>query len=110
MTRVMMTAVAVMMGVAGLGAQDAKKIAMGKDLYQKYACEKCHQIAGKGSKISPLDGVAGKMTAAEMKQWITDPDTMTAQLAKKPAAKMKKVDMPEPEVDAIVAYLQTLKK
>jgi mono/diheme cytochrome c family protein len=110
MTRVMMTAVAVMMGVAGLGAQDAKKIAMGKDLYQKYACEKCHQIAGKGSKISPLDGVASKMTADEMKQWITDPDTMTAKLAKKPAAKMKKVDMPEPEVDAIVAYLQTLKK
>lgn len=110
MTRVMMTVVAVMMGVAGLGAQDAKKIAMGKDLYQKYACEKCHQIAGKGSKISPLDGVASKMTAAEMKQWITDPDTMTAKLAKKPAAKMKKVDMPEPEVDAIVAYLQTLKK
>ena len=58
MTRVMMTALAVMMSVAGLGAQDAKKIAMGKDLYQKYACEKCHQIAGKGSKISPLDGVA----------------------------------------------------
>ena len=110
MTRVMMTAFAVMMSVAGLGAQDAKKIAMGKDLYQKYACEKCHQIAGKGSKISPLDGVATKMTAEEMKQWITDPDAMTAKLAKKPAVKMKKVEMPEPEVDAIVAYLQTLKK
>ncbi len=110
MTRVMMTALAVMMCVASLGAQDAKKIAMGKDLYQKYACEKCHQIAGKGSKISPLDGIAAKMTADEMKQWIKDPDAMTAKLAKKPAVKMKKVEMPDPEVDAIVAYLQTLKK
>jgi mono/diheme cytochrome c family protein len=110
MTRVMMTVLAVLISVAGLGAQDAKKVAAGKDLYQKYACEKCHQIAGKGSKISPLDGVASKMTAAEMKQWITDPDSMTAKLAKKPAAKMKKIEMPEPEVDAIVAYLQTLKK
>jgi len=110
MTRLVITAVAVTVFGVGLGAQDAKKVAMGKDLYQKYACEKCHQIAGKGSKISPLDGVGTKMTADEIKQWIKDPDSMTAKLAKKPAAKMKKIEMPDPEVDAIVAYLQTLKK
>ena len=110
MARVMTTVLIVMMGAAGLGAQDAKKVAAGKDLYGKYACEKCHQIAGKGSKISPLDGVGTKLTAEEIKLWINDPDAMTAKLAKKPAVKMKKVAIPEPEVDAIVAYLQTLKK
>ena len=110
MTRFAMTAAAVVIFGVGLGAQDAKKVAMGKDLYQKYACEKCHQIAGKGSKISPLDGVGTKLTAAEIAQWIKDPDAMTAKLTKKAAVKMKKVEMPDPEVDALVAYLQTLKK
>ena len=110
MTRVMMTVLAVLISVAGLGAQDAKKVAMGKDLYQKYACEKCHQIAGKGSKISPLDGVGAKLTADEIKQWITDPDAMTAKLPKKPTVKMKKVDLPAADVDALVEYMLSLKK
>jgi mono/diheme cytochrome c family protein len=109
MKRVIAIAVAVGFCSVGLLAQDAKKVAAGKAAYEKYACAKCHQIEGKGSKISPRDGVGNK-PAAEIKQWITDPDAMTAKLAKKPAVKMKKQDIPDADVDAIVAYLSTLKK
>ena len=67
-------------------------------------------LAGKGSKISPLDGVGSKLSAAEIKQWLTDPDAMTAKLAKKPAVKMKKIALPDADVDNLVQYMLSLKK
>ena len=59
---------------------------------------------------SSLDGVGSKLTAAEMKMWLTDPDAMTAKLKTKPKVKMKKVTLKDPEIDALVAYLMSLKK
>jgi mono/diheme cytochrome c family protein len=99
-----------MFAVAGVSAQDAKKVATGKSLYDKNGCAKCHQIAGKGNKMSPLDGVGSKLSADEIKQWLVDPDAMTAKLPKKPAAKMKKVTLPEADIDALVHYMLSLKK
>jgi len=99
-----------MFAAAGVSAQDAKKIAAGKAAYDKNGCAKCHQIAGKGSKISPLDGVGSKLSAAEIKQWITDPAAMTAKLPKKPAAAMKKVPLSDADVDNLVEYMLSLKK
>jgi mono/diheme cytochrome c family protein len=99
-----------MFAVAGVNAQDAKKVAAGKSLYDKSGCAKCHQIAGKGSKISPLDGVGSKLSAADIKQWLTDPDAMTAKLPKKPAVKMKKVEGSEADIDNLVQYMLSLKK
>ena len=110
MPRMLLPIALTMFAVAGLGAQDAKKVAAGKAVYEKNKCASCHQIAGKGSKISPLDGVGSKLSAAEIKQWITDPDTMTAKLPKKPTVKMKKVDLPAADVDALVEYMLSLKK
>ena len=110
MKRVVATVIAAACLSVGLAAQDAKKIAAGKGLYEKGGCEKCHQIAGKGSKIAPLDGVGGKLKADEIKKWLTDPDEMTAKLPKKPVVKMKKVEMPDADLDALAAYLSSLKK
>ena len=110
MRRILLSIALTMFAVAGLGAQDAKKVAAGKALYDKNGCVKCHQIAGKGSKISPLDGVGSKLSAADIKQWLTDPDAMTAKLAKKPPVKMKKVDLPAADIDALVEYMLSLKK
>jgi len=110
MKRVIATVAVIGWCSAGLLAQDAKKIAAGKALYEKQSCQKCHQIDGKGSKISPLDGVGSKLSAEQIKQWLVDPDTMTAKLPKKPAVKMKKVELPEADIDALVAYMLSLKK
>lgn len=110
MKRAVVTAIVVAFMGVGLAAQDAKKVAAGKAAYEKLSCAKCHQIDGKGSKISPLDGVGSKLTAAEIKQWLTDPDGMTAKLAKKPAVKMKKQEISDADLEGLVAYLSTLKK
>lgn len=119
MTRTLgaMAMAAVLTGT-GVAAQapDAKLASAGKKLYATYKCDKCHQIDGRGSKKGPLDGVGAKLTAADIKKWLTNPADMEAKLEKKPkgtdamsyALKTKSI---EPgEVDAIVAYIQTLTK
>ena len=110
MRRVFISMALVMFAVAGVSAQDAKKVAAGKAVYDKNKCASCHQIEGKGSKISPLDGVGSKLSADDIRKWIVDPDAMTAKLPKKPAAKMKKVELPPADVDNLVEYMLSLKK
>jgi mono/diheme cytochrome c family protein len=104
-------AVAMMALASGvsLAAQDAKQVEAGKKLYETYNCKKCHQVGGVGSKVSPLDGVATKLSADEIHKWLVTPDEMTAKLKKKPKVKMKKQDYKPGEVEAVAAYLATLK-
>jgi mono/diheme cytochrome c family protein len=94
-------------------AQDAKKIADGKKIYDAKECSKCHMIAGKGNKIGKLDGVATKLSAADIRKWLVSPAEMEKALDHKPKVKMssKEPDMKlkDAEIDALVAYLQTLK-
>lgn len=89
----------------------ADKIEAGKKIYAAQKCQTCHSIAGTGSKMSSaLDGVGSKLTAAEIKAWIVDPDPLTAKLATKPKVKMKKYTLPDADLDALVAYMSSLKK
>jgi len=88
----------------------ADKIEAGKKVYAAQKCATCHSVAGVGSKMAPLDGVGSKLSAAEIKAWITDPDPLTAKLATKPKVKMKKYTLPEADLDALVAYVSSLKK
>lgn len=101
--------------VAGQGP-DPKLAATGRKLYATYKCDRCHQIAGRGSKKGPLDDVGTRLSAAEIKQWLVSPAEMEAKLKEPPkgtesmanALRTKKI---EPgEIDAITAYLQTLTK
>ena len=86
------------------------KIEAGKKVYAAQKCSTCHSIAGVGSKMAPLDGVGSKLTAAEIKAWITNPDPLTEKLATKPKIKMKKYTLPDAELEALVAYVASLKK
>jgi mono/diheme cytochrome c family protein len=89
-------------------AQDAAK---GEQVYAAQKCSMCHQIAGKGNKLSPLDGVGKKLSAADLKEWIVDPDAAAkkASSTKKPAMPKTYAKLPAADVDALVAYLQSLK-
>jgi mono/diheme cytochrome c family protein len=71
----------------------------------------CHSIAGKGGKQSPLDGVGAKLSADEVRQWITNPTEMTAKMksTKKPPMPNKYSKLPAADLDALVAYIQSLK-
>ena len=70
-------------------------------------------IAGKGNKIGKLDGVATKLSAADIKKWLTDPLEMEKKLEKPPKVKMsskaKQMKLTDADVEALVAYMLTLK-
>ncbi len=98
---------------ASVAAQDAKQIADGKKIYGAKDCVKCHMIAGKGNKIGKLDGVASKIDAAEIRKWLTQPAEMEKTLEKAPkvkmSSKMKLMKLGPADIDALVAYMETLK-
>ena len=93
-------------------AGDDAQIKRGMEVYAAQKCQMCHQIAGKGNKTSPLDGVGTKLSAADTKAWIVSPVEMTAKTksTKKPLMPAKYDKLPAADIDALVAYMQSLKK
>jgi len=92
-------------------AQDAAAVKKGQEVYNAQKCSICHAIAGKGGKANPLDGVAAKLSAADIRQWITHPVEAAAKAksTKKPPMPNKYGSLPAADLDALVAYMQTLK-
>jgi len=105
---------ALLVGAVSAQAPDPN-IAAGKKLFSSKNCTKCHMAEGKGNKKLRMDGPTAnvaKLSAAEIQQWITSPEEMTAKLDRKPVNAMKKTALTDDEVTALVAYmlhLRTLK-
>jgi mono/diheme cytochrome c family protein len=87
---------------------DAKR---GETVYAAQKCQVCHQIAGKGNKANPLDGIGSKLSAEDIRKWITHPVEMAKQSksTKKPPMLAKYDKLPPADIDALVAYMQSLK-
>src|SRR5262245_54864690 len=102
------TALAGALTAAGIDAAQEKK---GQEVYTAQKCQVCHQIAGKGNKANPLDGVGKKLTADEIREWITHPTEAAAKAksTKKPPMPAKYASLPKADLDALVAYMQSLK-
>jgi mono/diheme cytochrome c family protein len=94
-----------------LRAADDAQAKKGEAVYTAQKCSVCHQIAGKGNKANPLDGVGAKLTAEQIKQWIVDPAAAAtaAKSTKTPKMPAKYKTLPVADVDALVAYMQSLK-
>lgn len=91
---------------AGAGAQPSK----GETVYASQRCSLCHSIAGKGNKNGSLDGVGSKLSAADMRAWIVDAPGMTAKTKSIRKPLMKSYQLPAEDLDALVAYMMSLKK
>ena len=98
------------MGIAATAAAQDAKIAQGEKLYADQKCALCHSIADKGNKKGPLDGVASKLKAEEIREWIVDATGMTAKTKAPRKPVMKSYKLSKTDEDALVAYLMTLKK
>jgi mono/diheme cytochrome c family protein len=113
MTKRVLPVLAVALGVLTVSSpaaagQDAKR---GQEVYAAQKCQGCHNIAGKGYKTNTLDGVGAKLSAADIKAWIVTPKEMAtkAKATGKPPMPDRYAKLPAADVDALVAYLQTLK-
>ena len=82
----------------------------GKKVYTDQKCSVCHSIAGAGNKKGPLDKIGTKLSADEIRSWITDAPAMAtkAKADRKPPMKAYST-LPKAEVDSLVAYMQSLK-
>lgn len=93
------------------GGQDQALVGKGQTVYGAQKCQMCHAIGGKGNKMNALDGVGKKLSADEIRQWITHPQDMTAKTksTKKPPMPNRYATLPAGDLDALVAYMQSLK-
>jgi mono/diheme cytochrome c family protein len=91
--------------------QDAAAVKRGETVYAAQKCQGCHNIGGKGYKANSLDGVGKKLSAADIRAWITTPKEMAtkSQSKAKPPMPDRYAKLPAADVDALVAYMQSLK-
>jgi mono/diheme cytochrome c family protein len=89
-------------------AQDAA--ADGARIYAAQKCAVCHSIAGKGNVKGPLDDVGSRLMPDAIRAWIVDAKGMTAKTKAPRKPEMRAYSLPTAEVDALVAYLSSLKK
>ena len=95
-------------GAASAAAQDAKT--QGEKVFLDQKCALCHSVSGKGNSKGPLDGVGSKLSADDIRAWITDAKEMTAKTKATRKPEMKAYTLLKEDVDALVAYLSAIKK
>ena len=95
---------------ATAGAQDAA-LDKGKQVYSAQKCQVCHSVGSVGNKKGPLDDVGARLKADDIRQWVVAAPEMTAKAKadRKPAMKAYP-NLPKEDLDALVAYLASLKK
>ena len=103
-----MTGVIALAAAMPAAAQDLK--AKGEKLLVDQKCTLCHSVAGKGNTKARLTESAARIPEADIRAWLTDANAMTAKTGatRKPA--MKQFALEKPDVDALVAYVSSLKK
>lgn len=104
-------AIAFALVTSGAWAQNAAQIQKGQQVYMEQKCSICHSINGTGNKKGPLDGVGAKLSADDIRKWITSAPEMAAaaKAERKPAMKAY-TTLSKDDLDALVAYISSLKK
>ena len=79
---------------------------LGKQLYEvKYQCQSCHTIGSAGGYVGPnLNNVGNWMNSAWIKAWLKNPQALV------PDTLEPRRDFTDQEIEAITAYLMTLKQ
>jgi mono/diheme cytochrome c family protein len=109
-----LTAACVMAALASASgsatAQDATPLERGKQVYAEQRCSVCHSIAGTGNARGALDGVGSRLSGEEIRAWIVTPAEMTAKSGASRRPVMRAYpSLPKEALDALVAYMQSLK-
>jgi len=97
-------------GLAATAAAKDAKVAHGEKVYAAQKCALCHSIGDKGNKKGALDDVGSKLKGDEIREWIVDSKGMTGKTKATRKPVMKVYSLPKEDVEALAAYLMTLKK
>ena len=67
-------------------------------------CAGCHALGGSGGNVGPaLDGVASRYSEAELRSWLSDPQSV------KPGTTMPNLALTEAQLDSLVPFLMQQK-
>ena len=92
-------------------AQDAALIAKGRQVYADQKCSVCHSIANQGNTKGKLDDVGSRLKAEDIRAWLVTPKEMTQKTKAPRKPEMKAYpSLPKADLDALVAYMLSLKK
>jgi cytochrome c2 len=84
---------------------DSTRGAEGKKIYKEYACYGCHKIVGEGGEVGPdLSGVGSRLRPEYLTAFLQNPQDFI------PGSPMRNFDLWEKEVQALTAYLISLKR
>ncbi len=90
-------------------------VSEGQRIFERTACINCHAVAGTAANgrygpdlthLMSRDTIASGAapnTPANLRRWIQDPNFV------KPGSKMPAMGLSDPELDAVTAYLETLR-
>jgi mono/diheme cytochrome c family protein len=111
MIRIGVAVTIAVLATSPLVAQTPDAIQHGQKVYAAEKCSICHSIGTAGNRKGPLDDVGSKLTADQIREWITHAPEMTAkvQAQRKPAMKAYP-NIAKEDLDALVAYMASLKK
>jgi mono/diheme cytochrome c family protein len=101
---------ALIVGLAVPAAAQDARVSKGAQVYADQKCGLCHSIGDKGNKKGPLDDVGSRLSADDLRAWIVDAKGMTVKTKAPRKPEMKPYALPKDDVDALVAYMATLKK
>lgn len=94
-----------LIAAAPASAQERSVLAAkGERLFTAQGCYGCHTVGKFGTPIGPdLSRLGAKYSEAYLVKWLRDPE------AQRPNAHMPKLELDPAEVDALAAYLTTLR-
>lgn len=103
--------VATLAAASAAAAQAPALLERGQKVYAAEKCSVCHSLADKGNKRGPLDDVGSRLSAEEIRAWIVSAPEMTAKTKAQRKPLMKSyAHLSKEDVDALVAYMGSLKK
>lgn len=89
---------------AGAEAQDSALVARGQSVFKDQGCYGCHTVGKTGTPIATdLSRIGTKHDQAYLGAWLRDP------AQQKPRQHMPKLQLTEAEVQALAAYLGSLR-
>ena len=90
--------------VAPALAQQATSSQTGQQVFFTQGCYGCHRLGAAGTPIAhDLSHIGRKYTAGQLASWLRDP------ASQKPGAHMPRLALTEEEIQALAAYLASLR-
>ena len=104
MIRGMLLMLLMLLLAAGGEAQDSALVARGQGVFKDQPCYGCHTVGKTGTPIATdLSRIGAKHDEAYLVRWLRDPSEQ------RPTAHMPKLRLTESEVQALAAYLGSLR-